>query len=161
MSYFVLKIGHLDPRFYSLIYCAIPGVQMSGVQMSDFISKIGHLDPRFYSVIYCAIPGVQMSGVQMSGVQMSGVQMSGVQMYPTHTSLSRRGSKEDVPSQVYSIYPANAAVSGVQRGLRCLHAMSTSSGGTKGRAQIIWKDFRTSNPTTWYSGELGELPKVK
>ena len=84
MSYFVSKIGHLDPRFYSLIYCAIPGVQMSGVQMSDFISKIGHLDPRFYSVIYCAIPGVQMSGVQMSGVQMSGVQMSGVQMYPTH-----------------------------------------------------------------------------
>ena len=83
MSYFVSKIGHLDPRFYSLIYCAIPGVQMSGVQMSDFISKIGHLDPRFYSVIYCAIPGVQMSGVQMSGVHMSGVQMSGVQMYPT------------------------------------------------------------------------------
>ena len=61
MSYFVSKIGYLDPRFYSLIYCAIPGVQMSGVQMS----------------------GVQMSGVQMSGVQMSGVQMSGVQMYPT------------------------------------------------------------------------------
>ena len=84
MSYFVSKIGPLDPRFYSLIYCAIPGVQMSGVQMSDFISKIGHLDPRFYSVIYCAIPGVQMSGVQMSGVQMSVVQMSGVQMYPTH-----------------------------------------------------------------------------
>ena len=78
MSYFVSKIGHLDPRFYSLIYCAIPGVQMSGVHMSDFISKIGHLDPRFYSVIYCAIPGVQMSGVQMSGVQMSGVQI-----YPT------------------------------------------------------------------------------
>ena len=72
MSYFVSKIGHLDPRFYSLIYCAIPGVQMSGVQMSDFISKIGHLDPRFYSVIYCAIPGVQMSGVQM---------------YPTHMSI--------------------------------------------------------------------------
>ena len=70
MSYFVSKIGHLDPRFYSLKYCAIPGVQMSGVQMSDFISKIGHLDPRFYSVIYCAIPGVQMSGVLMSGVQM-------------------------------------------------------------------------------------------
>ena len=75
MSYFVSKIGNLDPRFYSLIYCAIPGVQMSGVQMSEFISKIGHLDPRFYSVIYCAIPGVQMSGVQMSGVQM----------YPTPT----------------------------------------------------------------------------
>ena len=34
MSYFVSKIGHLEPRFYSLIYCAIPGVQMSGVQMS-------------------------------------------------------------------------------------------------------------------------------
>ena len=77
MSYFVSKIGHLDPRFYSLIYCAIPGVQMSGVQMSDFISKIGHLDPRFYSVIYCAIPGFQMSGVQMSGVQMSGSRCRG------------------------------------------------------------------------------------
>ena len=48
MSDFISKIGHLDPRFYSVIYCAIPGVQMSGVQMS----------------------GVQMSGVQMSGVQM-------------------------------------------------------------------------------------------
>ena len=56
MSDFISKIGHLDPRFYSVIYCAIPGVQMSGVQMS---------------------------GVQMSGVQMSGVQMSGVQIYPT------------------------------------------------------------------------------
>ena len=90
MSYSVSKIGHLDPRFYSLIYCAIPGVQMSGVQMSDFISKIGHLDPRFYSVIYCAIPGVQISGVQMSGVQMSGVQMSGVQMYPTRRLYTKR-----------------------------------------------------------------------
>ena len=48
MSDFISKIGHLDPCFYSVIYCAIPGVQMSGVQMS----------------------GVQMSGVQMSGVQM-------------------------------------------------------------------------------------------
>ena len=44
MSNCVSKIGRLDPRCYSLIYCAIPGVQMSGVQMS----------------------GVQMSGVQMS-----------------------------------------------------------------------------------------------
>ena len=34
MSDFISKIGHLDPRFYSVIYCAIPGVQMSGVQMS-------------------------------------------------------------------------------------------------------------------------------
>ena len=73
---FVSIIGLLDPRFYSLKYCAIPGVQMSGVQMSYFVSKIGHLDPRCYSLIYCAILGVQMSGVQMSGVQMSGVQMS-------------------------------------------------------------------------------------
>ena len=56
MSYFVSKIGHFDPRFYSLIYCAIPGVQMSGVHMS----------------------GVQMSGVQMSGVQMSDSQLVSV-----------------------------------------------------------------------------------
>ena len=98
MSYFVSKIGHLDPRFYSLIYCAIPGVQMSGVQMSDFISKIGHLDPRFYSVIYCAIPGVQMSGVQMSGVQMSGVQMSGVQMYPTLPIAALANRKKEEPN---------------------------------------------------------------
>ena len=46
MSDFISKIRHLDPRLYSVIYCAIPGVQMSGVQMS----------------------GVQMSGVQMSAV---------------------------------------------------------------------------------------------
>ena len=46
MSYFVSEIGHLDPRFYSLIYCAIPGVQISRVEMS----------------------GVEMSGVKMSGV---------------------------------------------------------------------------------------------
>ena len=45
MSYFVCKIGHLDPRCYSLIYCAMSGVQMSGIQMST----------------------VQMSGVQISG----------------------------------------------------------------------------------------------
>ena len=34
MSYFVSKIGHLNPRCYSLLYCAISGVQMSGVLMS-------------------------------------------------------------------------------------------------------------------------------
>ena len=34
MSYFVCKIVHLDPRFYSLIYWSIPGVEMSRVEMS-------------------------------------------------------------------------------------------------------------------------------
>ena len=67
MSYFVSKIGHLDPRFYSLIYCAIPGVQMSGVQMSDFISKIGHLDPRFYRLIYCDTGGPDVGGPDVGG----------------------------------------------------------------------------------------------
>ena len=67
MSYFVSKIGHLDPRFYSLIYCVIPGVQMSGVQMSDFISKIGHLDPRFYSLIYCDTGGLDVGGPDVGG----------------------------------------------------------------------------------------------
>ena len=38
----------------------------------------------------------------------------------------------DVPSQVYSMFSVMAAVSGGRRGLRCLHAMSTSSGGTMG-----------------------------
>ena len=59
MSDFISKIGHLDPRFYSVIYCAIPGVQMSGVQMS----------------------GVQMSGVQMSGVQMYPTHCNRYMMY--------------------------------------------------------------------------------
>ena len=67
MSYFVSKIGHLDPRFYSLINCAIPGVQMSGVQMSDFIYKIGHLDPRFYSLIYCDTGGPDVGGPDVGG----------------------------------------------------------------------------------------------
>ena len=84
MSYFVSKIGHLDPSFYSLIYCAIPGVQMSGVQMSDFISKIGHLDPRFYSLIYCDTGGPDVGGPDVGGPDVGGpgvgVQMSGVQM---------------------------------------------------------------------------------
>ena len=35
MSYFVPKIGHLDPRCYSLIYCAIPGVQNPDVGGPD------------------------------------------------------------------------------------------------------------------------------
>ena len=48
ISDFISKIGHLDPRFYSLIYCDTGGPDVGG----------------------------QMSGVQMSGVQMSGVQMS-------------------------------------------------------------------------------------
>ena len=72
MSYFVSKIGHLDPRFYSLIYCAIPGVQMSGVQMSDFISKIGHLDPRFYSLIYCDTGGPDVGGPDVGGPDVGG-----------------------------------------------------------------------------------------
>ena len=79
MSYFVSKIGHLDPRFYSLIYCAIPGVQMSGSRCPTLFPKLDIWTP--VSTVLCTvIPGVQMSGVQMSGVQMSGVQMSGVQM---------------------------------------------------------------------------------
>ena len=77
MSYFVSKIGHLDPRFYSLIYCAIPGVQMSGVQMSDFISKIGHLDPRFYSLIYCDIGGPDVGGPDVGGPDVGGPYVGG------------------------------------------------------------------------------------
>ena len=79
MSYFVSKIGHLDPRFYSLIYCVIPGVQMSGVQMSDFISKIGHLDPRFYSLIYCDTGGPDVGGPDVGGPDVGGPDV-GVQM---------------------------------------------------------------------------------
>ena len=30
MSYFVSKIGHLDPRFYSLIYCDTGGPDVGG-----------------------------------------------------------------------------------------------------------------------------------
>ena len=30
MSYFVSKIGHLDPRFYSLIYCDTGGPDIGG-----------------------------------------------------------------------------------------------------------------------------------
>ena len=77
MSYFVSKIGHLDPRFYSLIYCAIPGVQMSGVQMSDFISKIGHLDPRFYSLIYCDTGGPDVGGPDVGGPDVGGPNVGG------------------------------------------------------------------------------------
>ena len=76
-----------------------------------------------------------------------------------HPSLSKRGSEEDVPSQVYSMCTAKAVMSAGRRGLRCLHAMSTSSGGTKGRAPIIWKGFGfcTSDPITWYSGTWSVL----
>ena len=77
MPYFVPKIGHLDPRFYSLIYCAIPGVQMSGVQMSDFISKIGHLDPRFYSLIYCDTGGPDVGGPDVGGPDVGGPDVRG------------------------------------------------------------------------------------
>ena len=77
MSYFVSKIGHLDPRFYSLIYCAIPGVQMSGVQMSDFISKIGYLDPRFYSLIYCDTGGPDVGGPDVGGPDVGGSDVGG------------------------------------------------------------------------------------
>ena len=36
-------------------------------------------------------------------------------------------------------------------------AKAALSGGTKGRAPIIWKDFRTSDPTTWHSGTRSVL----
>ena len=51
---------------------AIPGVQMSGVQMSDFISKIGHLDPRFYSLIYCDTGGPDVGGPYVRGPDVGG-----------------------------------------------------------------------------------------
>ena len=103
MSYFVSKIGHLDPRLYSLIYCAIPGVQMSGVQMSDFISKIGHLYPRFYSLIYCDTGGPDVGGPDVGGPDVGGPDVggpdvggpnvggpdSGVQMSDSHNNLYR------------------------------------------------------------------------
>ena len=53
MTYFVSKIGHLDPRFYSLIYCANRGPDVGG-------PDVGGPDVRGPDV------GVQMSGVQMS-----------------------------------------------------------------------------------------------
>ena len=62
MSYFVSKIGHLDPRFYSLIYCAIPGVQMSGSTCPTLFPKLDIWTP-VSTVLYTVIPGVQMSGV--------------------------------------------------------------------------------------------------
>ena len=94
MSYFVSKIGHLDPRFYSLIYCAIPGVQMSGVQMSDFISKIGHLDPHFYSLIYCDTGGPDVGGPDVGGPDVGGPDVGGPDVggpdvrFPSHASVS-------------------------------------------------------------------------
>ena len=54
MSDFISKIGHLDPRFYSLIYCDTGGPDVGG-------PDVGGPD----------VTGVQMLGVQMSGVQMS------------------------------------------------------------------------------------------
>ena len=80
MSYFVSKIGHLDPRFYSLIYCAIPGVQMSGVQMSDFISKIGHLEsgpPLLQCYILCNTGGPDVGGPDVGGPYVGGPDVGG------------------------------------------------------------------------------------
>ena len=34
MSTFGMKIGHFNPRLYNIIYCVIPGVEMSEVEMS-------------------------------------------------------------------------------------------------------------------------------
>ena len=67
-----------------------------------------------------------------------------------HPSLLKIGSEEDVPRYVYSMYPAKAVISGERKGLRCLHA-------DEEKTPIIWKDFRTSDPTTWYSGTRSVL----
>ena len=34
MSTFGIKIGHFNPRLYNRIYCVIPVVEMSGIEMS-------------------------------------------------------------------------------------------------------------------------------
>ena len=33
MFTFGIKIGHFNPRLYNRIYCAIPGVEFSGIEM--------------------------------------------------------------------------------------------------------------------------------
>ena len=84
MSYFVSKIGHLDSRFYSIIYCDTRGPDVGGPDFLLYFQNWTSRPPLLQSYILCntrgPMSGVQMSGVQMSWVQMSGVQMSGVQM---------------------------------------------------------------------------------
>ena len=60
MSTFGIKIGHFNPSLYNRIYCVIPGVEMSGVELSE---------------------------VEMSGVELSEVEMSGVEMSPTRNTV--------------------------------------------------------------------------
>ena len=45
MSYFVSKIGHLDPRFYSLIYCDTGGSDVGGPDVGG--PDVGGPDVRF------------------------------------------------------------------------------------------------------------------
>ena len=73
MSDFISKIGHLDTRFYSLIYFDTGGPDV----------------------------GVQISGVQMSGVQMSGVQMSGVQMSDSRKNVTNRLNTQSLLNSLY------------------------------------------------------------
>ena len=71
MSYFVSKIGHIDPRCYSLIYCAILGVQMSGVP------NVGGPDVGGPDVGGQDVGGPDVGGLDVGGPDVGGPDVGG------------------------------------------------------------------------------------
>ena len=62
MSYFVSKIGHLDPRFYSLIYCNTRGPDVGGPDVLLCFQNLTSRPPLLQSYILCNTGGPDVGG---------------------------------------------------------------------------------------------------
>ena len=85
MSYFVSKIGHLDPRFYSLIYCAIPGVQMSGSRCPTLFPKLDIWTPASTVLYTVQYRGSRCRGSRCRGSRCRGSRCRGSRCTPLIT----------------------------------------------------------------------------
>ena len=77
MSYFVSKIGHLDPRFYSLIYCAIPESRCRGPDVRLYFQNWTSGPPLLQCYILCNTGGPDVGGPDVGGPDVRGPDFGG------------------------------------------------------------------------------------
>ena len=103
MSYFVSKIGHLDPRCDSggpdvggpdVVGLDVGGPNVGSPDVLLCFQNWTSRPPLLQSYILCDSGGPD-AGVQMSDVQMSGVQISGVQMSDSRCNPQIRGTASE------------------------------------------------------------------
>ena len=77
MSYFVSKIGHLDPRFYSLIYCTNRGSRCRGSRCPTLFPKLDISTPVAAVLYIVRYRGSRCRGSRCRGPDVGGPDVGG------------------------------------------------------------------------------------